>query len=373
VNEAAVPSRDRSPSLTGLRAWAALAVVLYHLSTELHPLHLLSPAVQFGRTGVTLFFVLSGFVLTYTYYGQDTPPRVFYWRRFARIWPLHILVLLGAAALFAALGGQLTGRMVGPAALLLHAWVPDITVQRDILATSWSLSDEAFFYALFPFLVVPIARRWRSWHRIVAALLVLYVGYYLVVSVLTDGFLQTWALDYLPLIRLTQFAAGIAVGVAFKQGRPCPVPLPAALGLVLGWHVLLLVWDRFPPDLPFQPFSASQAFAFPLYALLVWAIADRDRAGRSPRLLASPPAIRFGHWSYAWYLIHKAGILVWIALLGRPQTMAGAVFAWLIVLVLTLGAAGLCFECWEKPVERWLKPRFLGAARLPNASSWIRL
>ena len=84
--------RDRLPSLTGLRFWAALLVVTYHLSRQYHRLPLVSSLVWYGRDGVTFFFVLSGFVLAWSYAGAAlVPDRVFYRRRFARVWPLHLL------------------------------------------------------------------------------------------------------------------------------------------------------------------------------------------------------------------------------------------------------------------------------------------
>jgi peptidoglycan/LPS O-acetylase OafA/YrhL len=368
TNEAAVATRDRIPSLTGLRAWAALLVVLYHLSGELGALPVISAAVHFGRMGVTLFFVLSGFVLTYTYYGQDTPKWTFWWRRFVRIWPLHIAVLLGCTLGLLALGDKVSVSAVAPSALLLHAWIPSATVQGDVLGTSWSLSDEAFFYTLFPFLLLPVARRWMSWHRIVGGLWLLGVAYYLVISLSAVGFAQVWALDYLPLARVAQFVTGIAIGVAFMHGRKAPVSLWTALGLVVGWNLLMLAWDHAPSGFAFRPFSASEAMAFPLFALLIWAVADRDRDGRPSRVLASPTAIRLGHWSYAWYLVHRAGIMLWMRLAGRPVGLAATAVSWLVVAGCTLAVAGLCYELWEKPAERWLKYRFLGAAKAASAT-----
>ena len=59
------------PSLTGLRFYAALLVVLYHLNSHAGRIPLVSELTRFGRTGVTFFFVLSGFVLMWSYWGKD--------------------------------------------------------------------------------------------------------------------------------------------------------------------------------------------------------------------------------------------------------------------------------------------------------------
>lgn len=365
----AIASRDHSPSLTGLRAWAALAVVLYHLSADVGTLPGLSHAVRFGRSGVALFFVLSGFVLTYTYYGRSVPKRVFYWRRWARVWPLHVAVLAGGVVLLHALGTPPTWAAVLRAMALMHAWTPDPTVVQDVFGASWSLSDEAFFYALFPLLLAPIAQLWARWRMVLASLVAVYAGYYLIVSLTLDGFQQSWALDYLPTIRILQFLAGMLVGVAFKHGARAPVRLGTAVALVAAWHVVLLVWDRVPDGFVFQPYSASQAFAFPLYALLIWAAADRDRDGRPVAMLASTAAVTLGHWSYAWYLVHKAGIVLWLHAVGSPSTMAETALAWAAITAGTLLLSAVCYIGLERPVEQWLKSR--GPKVAPPARSSV--
>ncbi|WP_368784602.1 acyltransferase family protein [Arthrobacter sp. 4R501] len=87
--------RTQLNSLTGLRFFAAMAVVLYHV-------HLYFPAVSdslaifgYGYTGVSFFFILSGFVLAWSHRPNFRPGR-FYWNRVARIWPLHLLTMLVA-------------------------------------------------------------------------------------------------------------------------------------------------------------------------------------------------------------------------------------------------------------------------------------
>ncbi|GAA5194090.1 acyltransferase [Rugosimonospora acidiphila] len=367
-NQPAVATRDRSPSLTGLRAWAAGTVVVYHLSTEVGQLPVFSELFRFGRMGVTLFFVLSGFVLTYTYDGRRISKRTFYWRRFVRIWPLHILVLAGSAAVLIALGATLSAKHLAPSVVLLHAWLPNSRIVGDTVGASWSLSDEAFFYALFPFLLPFVAKRFRYWRQTIAILFGCYAAYFVIVSLTLHGYTQSWALDYLPVVRISQFIAGMAIGVAFKRGVKAPVSLRMALLLTIGWVAVTLVWARVPWDFPFQPYSGSQAFAFPVFALLIWALAERDRAGRSPWLVASPIAIRLGHWSYAWYLAHKVTFPVWTRIAGQPHTGRQIALAWVVIFVSSLILAGLLYQLWERPVERWLKPRLLGREGPPSGS-----
>jgi peptidoglycan/LPS O-acetylase OafA/YrhL len=78
-------------------------VVLYHASVTLVPE--MYPLVSMGQTGVTFFFLLSGFVLAWSM-NPSTSKWQFYWRRFARIWPLHALTALAAVVLVFATQGE---------------------------------------------------------------------------------------------------------------------------------------------------------------------------------------------------------------------------------------------------------------------------
>ena len=101
-----------------------------------------------GRSGVTFFFILSGFVLAWSSRVDDRPLN-FYRRRFARIYPAYLVALLFAAVLWvlrdpvALLRGLLTP-------FLLQAWAPDSSSYFAINVPAWSFSVEAFFYLAFP-------------------------------------------------------------------------------------------------------------------------------------------------------------------------------------------------------------------------------
>lgn len=143
-------------SLTGLRFIAAIVVVLYHTSVQLLPE--MKPAVSMGQTGVAFFFALSGFILAWSQ-NLATPKRVFYWRRFCRIWPLHFVTTILAVALVAASHAELSVAKLLAVLLLVQAWSPDGHWSFALNGPSWSLSCEMFFYAIFPFLAGFLQRR----------------------------------------------------------------------------------------------------------------------------------------------------------------------------------------------------------------------
>jgi peptidoglycan/LPS O-acetylase OafA/YrhL len=95
------PARPQLPAITSLRFFAAIHVVLFHLQC----FHLITGPSWFqkfcsiGYTGVSFFFVLSGFILVYTYAGRDLSAREFCRARFARVYPAYTFSLLACAPL----------------------------------------------------------------------------------------------------------------------------------------------------------------------------------------------------------------------------------------------------------------------------------
>ncbi|MEU2185206.1 acyltransferase family protein, partial [Streptomyces thermolilacinus] len=362
--------RDRLPSLTGLRFWAALVVVLYHLSRQTGTIPWISDATWYGRSGVTFFFVLSGFVLAWTYDGQRVPAKVFLWRRFARIWPLLAVTTALSVAAYTALGTDVTLRSVAATLLLVNAWLPDPDLLRGGNPAAWSLSDEAWFYLLFPLLMaLPWLRSARGRVGVAVAVCAGVLAVWLCGAVIADPVVRSWALGYFPVTRTLQFLLGVAAGLAVARGWRPRMPLGAAIALVVAWHLALIPWSRAVPDaLWYSPYQASQLLSAPLFALLVAAAAGADLEGRRTGL-GGRWAIRLGHWSFAWYLVHEIVIRLWLGAHGRPVGLAATAGVWLLVLAASLALSAAAYHWVEHPLERRLRkagpstgPKTRGAA-----------
>ncbi|WP_228976950.1 acyltransferase [Streptomyces sp. DH12] len=354
---AADPSgRDRLPSLTGLRFWAALVVVLYHLSRQVGEVPWVSAATWYGRSGVTFFFVLSGFVLAWTYDGRRVPARVFLWRRFARIWPLLAVTTALSVAAYAALGTDVSLRAVAATLLLANAWLPDPDLLRGGNPAAWSLSDEAWFYLLFPLLVaLPWLRSARGRLGVALAVCAALPAVWLCGAVIADPAVRSWALGYFPVTRTLQFLLGVTAGLAVARGWRPPLRAGTAVALVAGWHLALVPWSRAVPDaLWYSPYQASQLLSAPLFALLVAAAAHADLHGRGTGL-GGRWSIRLGHWSFAWYLLHEVAIRLWVGAYGRPVGLAATAQVWLLVVTASLALSAAAYHWVEHPLERRLR------------------
>lgn len=154
----------RIPSLDGLRALAIILVILNHLHSghSFRALDFLWKMELLGNTGVRIFFVLSGFLITsllrleYLKRGRNDLS-AFYLRRALRIWPAYYFFLLVVLASIL-IGKQdfKSSELIGPA-LFISNYVPLSTM---VLAHTWSLSVEEQFYLIWPFLIKIIG--WRA-------------------------------------------------------------------------------------------------------------------------------------------------------------------------------------------------------------------
>ncbi|MEV6973318.1 acyltransferase [Kitasatospora sp. NPDC093806] len=347
---------SRLPSLTGLRFWAALLVVLYHLARKTGELPVLGPLAWYGRSGVTFFFVLSGFVLAWTYAGVPTTLRRFARRRFARIWPLHALTTALSLGVDAAFGLALPLAAVLWSLPLLHTWARGTVFGGN--PASWSLAAEAWFYLLCPFLLRALTGRRRLWAPLAVLCAAAGPALWAAGPLLpADPAVRGWLLDYLPLTRTPQFLLGLVTGLAVRDGLLARVRLAPAAAAVAGWHLLLVPWHAAAPDTVWWgPYAAAQLFPAPLFAALLAAAAHRDLGPTGgPRLLAGPVAGRLGEWSYAWYLVHEIVIRCWLRTAGRPDGPTALLAVWLLLGATTLALAGVLYHAVERPCERLLR------------------
>lgn len=305
--------------------------------------------------GVSFFFVLSGFILTYVY--PELPDRAavrrFYVARIARLWPLH----LATALLVIGLGRSrsLDTLILNP--LLLHGWVPVRRIYFSYNAVSWSLSTEAFFCLVFPLLVLSLSRSW--WWKLagaaalVAALIATCNG--LAAPLFSGDGVSAHGLLYIhPLSRTFDFTAGMCCCLLWRRLRGSIAAngfwtFTLAECLAVALAVLLLI----------QPFPFAQGMLGPAGTLWIvrtsaipgfCAIVVVFAFGRGllSRLMGSRPFEFLGEISFAVYLVH---VLVIAACARLSNT---AIAAWtpgyfVIAAATTLLAATVLHVLIERP------------------------
>ncbi len=307
------------PALTGIRILAALAVYASHVGAPAGAPEAVVSFFMSGYWGVTLFFVLSGFVLALNYVDGLRRPTAggvydYLVARFARVYPLYLLLLVYYMVELNAAGLGIDGWWRN--ALAIQAWHPEVAVAYSFDPPSWSISVEFFLYACFP-LLIPLAARLRGVRGILIASLVTIAA----MTALTAWFAfggggalpwedpdsaHRW-LYRTPLTRLGDFTLGILAALLYLRVRERPSAIRLGLPLTVGAAVLgvaLMCW----PDLLFTAWSWDLAYAIPA-VVFIFGLAVVP-ASLPARLLSRPSMVLLGEASYAFYLVH-------IPVLGR--------------------------------------------------------
>lgn len=160
--------KNEISALTGLRFVAAFLVFVFHVNMRTKMLFLPWPVyniVSHGAFGVTVFFILSGFLLTYSHV-KDFPDcqlrgaryqAWFMYKRIARIYPAYLAGLLLFAGVYALFNDWPKLNTLVPNLLMVQAAIPSISMAW-YGSGSWSVSIEIFFYLFFP-LLLPLFMR----------------------------------------------------------------------------------------------------------------------------------------------------------------------------------------------------------------------
>lgn len=363
----------RLDSLTGLRWWAAFAVFLYHMRI-FAPIPLTGEIVGYGDFGVAFFFILSGFVLTWSA-RSGTRRKTFWWRRFARIYPAHLAALLLAIPVFYSFTPAPDEWWVKPVSVgvlllsfvLLQGWWTDPAVLFSGNPAAWTLTCEAFFYALHPFLHRAFSTV-RARGALILTICVFAIALaYRVAIVLSP---EAWyALLPLPIVRLSEFVIGIGIAHAMLSGwRPKLPPVVWYLvgGAMLAW---LIASQRFGFTDPLSTWfrATDNEWIMLLFAITIAAVAVRDLRGHSS-LLRAAWLVKLGEWSFCFYLLHATIMYAFLAAFGA-QPASWMNIAWhAAVFSLALIGSWALHSFLERPVERRMRRWWDARDKTPTAA-----
>ena len=355
-------------ALDGLRGIAVLLVVVYHswvmpVADRLD--HIATSLAGLGWSGVQLFFVLSGFLITGILLDSKDGRnyfRNFYVRRVLRIFPLFYAVLaiylIGAAVLphhFRPPLGIAAGQEAWYATFLsnfsmarLHDMAP------STLGVSWSLAVEEQFYLVWPLVVWLLPRRWL----LRLCLTLFFVSFFWRLA-LTVGGVAPLVTSLLTPSQFGGLAVGSALAVWQRQGGGVRQLVPWARGLLLAVPPLLLAIGIQAGD-PTQGRHLMVTVGLLLVQGFFGACLVLVLAGHlGPRLLASAPLRACGRWSYGMYLFHTILLQIYFALPGRgfwPLLFGAALPKQLLVTAGTILAsatvAALSWNLYERPFLR---------------------
>lgn len=338
-------TRTYRPDIDGLRAVAVLSVMLYHFGIDAFP---------GGFTGVDVFFVISGYLITSIIHREMLAGQFsfanFYRRRVRRIAPALAAVLLAStvAASFLLMPRHLTafGESAAASGLgianiyFLHNTGYFDRVAEDLpLLHMWSLAIEEQFYLVWPVLLLALS----IWRKSFTRNAIIALGTLILASFAWAEFVLARAQEdafFLPHLRAWELALGALVALLPDIRSRLLGEALAALGLALiAWGVFALSAD--------SPFPGHNAL-YPCIgaALVVWRKTGPTQAAR---LLAISPAVRIGLISYSLYLWHWP-ILVFFRAWNNGMAPEG--IETLALIALSLAVSTLSWLYIEQPFRR---------------------
>ncbi|GAA2290267.1 acyltransferase [Streptomyces kunmingensis] len=349
---------ERLDSLTGLRFLAAFAVFAHHFTGAsptggVAQAPALFPYTTIGVNGVDFFFVLSGFLLAWGH-RSGTGAKDFYRRRAGRVLPLHLAATVPCIWVFHAWGGVPFDLPSFLASLVLvQAWFPGVVPMFPGNGVSWTLSVEAFFYLLFPF-VIRVAYRLRTRTLLCltgAGLVAMWAVNWWAATHLSPFYCE-WLMRH-PLGRLPEFALGLTLALAVGRGLRLPLK-PGVLAALFAAYTVVYVhrnaWcgEAAAAQLGFTVRPLAALFS----VLVIVAYVQRERDGRRG-WLCTPVMVRLGAWSYAFYLLHQTVNRMILNHWGRTPPTDLSVFTLLGVASVVVALSWAAYTYVEEPARRW--------------------
>jgi len=366
---------EKLDALTSLRFFAAAIIVLHH---SIENFKFGTDFLGFLPTfqAVSFFFVLSGFILTYVYRDFDDHGslRRFFVARIARIWPLHVamllltLVLLPKWFLPLASGAEPLKLFWLPLLsnlCLVQSWVPFSEYYFSFNAVSWSISVEAGFYLLFPLLLAGIRRHclfvWFTTLLFTFALACV-LDY---LSSITAGVINSdtivGIIQFNPLARIFEFTSGMVMALLYdkvKDNYKPEVKMATIIELISLMLVIVGIWlsaiigmviglkASDPRWLWAIVGNANVVFVAPFILLMALG------KGKIAKTLSLSVFVFLGEISFSLYLLHQIILRVYSNIF-RDFILTPMWFNYFYFVAIVLLGSYLLWQIIEKPC-RWL-------------------
>lgn len=354
--------------LTSLRFLFAILVFLSHMwfleseSPFVSGIH--NYFFKEGFIGVSFFFMLSGFVLSYSYRDKLLNGNMGYaqfWKaRFARIYPLHILTLLISIPLMLNQNAVTFINKLLLNVMLLQSFVPSDGFYLTFNAVAWSLSDEMFFYLCFPILLLLLTKKSYRWIAILAYVIIVPIG----IMLTRDVFHH--ALFYVnPIARTADFIIGMLMYRLYAKRKHIEFlndRLFASMAevFVIG---LLFAFVYFHEYVPLG-YRYSLYYALPMFSLIyVFSYSN----GVISKILSHKTIVFLGDTSFSFYMLHIMAFRYYIELQKVVPWLPSSYGGIAIVFTVSLVGSIVTYKYFEMPMNRLVK-KLLNT----NPSIWLK-
>ena len=395
------------PALDGLRFMAAMLVAGGHYASIFSQGSASGTITTLTGLGMTLFFVLSGFVIHYNYcrtIPEKGGVQAFAVARFARLYPLYIALFIIDFSYTGLTGHGACGRAgeTGHALALANyltltqSWFYGVICKSSLIyqygpvaAVTWSISVEAFFYVVYVGMAKLIARGKWPMRRVVGLSAASYVAVVIYlfgcaylqpeidrtglalfgpVATVDAGYqdsLLRWLFYFNPVARLGEFFLGMAAAHLFLQRKSSLASLRSTQTSMLVFAAVVgaVAIHIFLYDVVASRSVTIGRIASPLYApavaVVMYLVARYDTF--SSRFFSSPLLVRIGEASYSIYLLHEVlpSLYKRLGILAIDPSLFWPMWGCSLVLLAIISRGSYVY--FERParfaIRKWLAPK----------------
>lgn len=307
-----------------------------------------------GYLGVSFFFILSGFILSFNYKDRflkkETTFKQFILARIFRIYPLHCLTFLYVFFLssYGNFGNLQFWQKSFSNLFLIQSFVPIKAYFFSFNGVSWSISNELFFYILFPSLLLFFSK----FKKISLSLLLIPLA--IIVTRQSEN-INHWVYYINPLFRVFDFFLGIVLYHLYVKFKDNSILKKQATFLEIA-VIMLFVGFYYCKDLVHQDYRWSLYYWIPM-ALIIFIFALQS--GAISKFLSKQFCIWLGEISFAFYMIHQLVINLLQILNYKFRFFDNGYLLILTALFVSILGSGILYTYFEKPLNTYLRKKFI--------------
>ena len=317
-----------------------------------------------GFLCVNFFFILSGFVVQYGYGDKllsgNTSDFKFIFYRIAHLWPLHVLMLIVCAYVYANYNSDFISYTIKNKAFianlfLVQSIVPDNTFAFQYNGAAWAVSTEMFFYLLFIFAVRLDLRRLIALTCLSWAVILLNIAF-----VKMNFPVPGWYYYINPVTRSAEFLLGMVLCHAFQAGILKPSSKKVATILECCSIIILFIFIAIGATVNIPWYWHWQVFYTIPVAILIYIFSFSD--GKISQLLSGNIFQLGGKMSFSIFLCHqvilKMGKDLFFSgnsILSIPQNVFTILFIGCISGIFSIFISYFLYTYFESPINKFLK------------------
>lgn len=306
-----------------------------------------------GYLGVSFFFILSGFILSFKYkesfVAKTITFRKFILSRIFRIYPLHVLTF--AFTFYLSYYNNLDNIIFWFKSFtnlfLIQSFVPFKEYFFSFNGVSWSISNEMFFYLVFPLLIALFSKLKKY-----AFFLLIIPLAIIILRPSTD--VNHWEYYINPLFRIFDFFLGIVLHDLYLKYKDCEILKKKGTLLEVGAIVLFLIFYAVRTNVS-QDFRWSLYYWIPMASLIfVFGL----QGGKISKFISKRIFIWLGEISFAFYMIHQIVINVLWIINYKFRVLDNGYLLILSALLVSIIGSGILFKYFEMPLNRYLRKKY---------------